>query len=515
MFYRRLIILASSFILLIIGSGFFLSWYVETKLKESIRALHGNFTSLNINLFTETITVNHLEWNSKMDMMNVNPHLLKMRSVTADGIDLYELFRHKILFIESITIDSGTVQYNTAVKRVKKKAENSAYRHFRFKKIVLHKIITTVKTDTITGFTGILNGSVNELDIQVDSLNTLDYAVESVVASLQQISVSRTAGMYGGTIAGIHVNTLEKTLTVDSATLIPNHGKFDFARLKGEQIARVEITIPHLMVTGLQYDRLIDSTVIASKVTINSFALASFKDRRVPFLRKFNVPLPMVNFLGLPCWVKLDSIIIHDSQIRIEEFPEQGKESGVITFNKINGSIINLNNRINEVDPTSAQMNLTALLLNTGSIEGQFLFPLDGTPVYTTIGSLSNMNLTELNPFLSALAHIRIETGYLNKMSFQFKYTDLISRGTLNLDYKELKLMSLDRHNRQTDGLKTFLMNTLIRHSRSQSSPANRQTALIGIDRDRKRYVPNLWLKSILDGLKSSTVGKTVEKTKK
>src|SRR5258705_10487520 len=167
----------------------------------------------------------------------------------------------------------------------------------------------------------------------------------------------------------------------------------------------------------------------------------------------------MESFVRLPFAVKVDSILIRDSHILVEELPERGNTTGVITFDNINASLTHLNNRRTESDPTMAQLNITALLLNKGDIKASFQFPLDDSQVYSAAGSVSKMNLATLNPVLSALGNVRVESGYLNTLTFQFNYTDLTSKGSLNIDYADLQLMSLDNHHRAIDGFKTFLMN--------------------------------------------------------
>lgn len=517
-FYRRphqwLIILVSCIVLLIISLGTFLSIYVEHELKRNILLLRGDISSIRVNLFTRSIKVTDLAWSSGLNSTNLNPHFLKLGAVTAEGINLYELFAHKTLLIEDITIDSGTVQYSRTIRQQGQKVKNARYKHFVFKNISVHNIHTQVKTDTTTSFSALLNGRLGEFHISIDSLHNLSYSIEGVDALVEGLSVSRSEGMYGGTIARIHINSLEKKLIIDSAILIPNFGKYEFAHQKGEQIARISLSIPQLIIEGLQFENLLDTSFVASKIKIQSFDLYAFKDKRIPFLRKENIPLPVESFIHLPFSVKVDSISIQDSHILIEEFPEYGNASGTITFDKINASLTHLNNRRKETDPSATQLDVTALLLNTGHIKASFFFPLDGSPEYSATGSVSKLDLTTLNPVLSALGNVRIQSGYLNALTFQFKYTDFLSKGILNIDYADLQLMSLDKHHHAIDGFKTFLMNAFVKNKRSQSPTTDVQTAIIEIERDRKRYVFNVWLKSIMDGLKSSVVGKTIDHQK-
>lgn len=507
--FRCSLILASSIVFLIIALGSLFSIYVEHKLEANILTLHGKISSIQVNLLYRSIKVNDLEWSSGPDSMNLNPHFLHLRSVTAEGINLYELLVHKTVQINSITIDSGAIQYSRTIKRSRHKIRDLEFKHFLFKKVSLNKIKTQIKTDTTTSFSALLNGHLNEFHITIDSLHTLRYSIKGVDALIEHLNISQAEGMYRGTIARIHINTDEERFVIDSAVLIPNFGKFEFAHQRGEQIGRMNLTIPQVIIEGFQFDKLMDSSFVASSIRISSFDLYSFKDKRIPFVRKHIIPLPMESFINLPFLVKVDLISIEDSHISIEEFPEQGNVSGFVTFDHINATIANLNNRRRGNDPSSAQLDVTAQLLNAGSIKALFDFPLDGSPEYSVRGSISDMDFATLNPLLSALSNVRVESGYLNALTFQFKYTEFVSNGILNIDYMDLQLMSLDKNHHAIDGFRTFLMNAFVKNERSQSPSTKVQTAIIQIERDRKRYMPNVWIKSILDGLKSSVLGKT------
>src|SRR6478736_4130690 len=187
-------ILLSCVVLLIISFGSFLSIYVEHELERNILLLRGNISSIRVNLFTRSIKVTDLEWSSGLNSTNLNPHFMKLSAVTAEGINLYELFAHKTLLIEDITIDSGTVQYSRTIKRQRQKIKNSKYNHFVFRNITVHNIHTQIKTDTTTSFSALLNGRLAEFHIQIDSLHTLSYSIEGVDAQVEHLNINRTEG---------------------------------------------------------------------------------------------------------------------------------------------------------------------------------------------------------------------------------------------------------------------------------------------------------------------------------
>ena len=193
----------------------------------------------------------------------------------------------------------------------------------------------------------------------------------------------------------------------------------------------------------------------------------------------------------------------------IEELPEEGSESGVITFDKVNATLTGLNNRVKENDPAFALLDVTALLMGTGIIKVLFQLPLDGSLIYNAKGSISKMPFTKLNHVLTTMAKVRVNSGYLNNLTFNFNYTEFTSKGNLDIDYHDLQLTGLDKNKKSTNEIKTFIINAFVNNSKTQSGLAtSKKTGVINIERDRKRYIFNVWLKSILDGLKSSILGK-------
>jgi hypothetical protein len=504
--YRKIFFSASGALLIFVLLAVSVSMYVKYKVKEAIFSLQGKISSIDVNLMRRSIRVSDLAWSSGPGSVNLNPHSLQLRSVTASGINLYELLFNKTLRVNQVIIDSGVVAYSQNEKQSDHKIKKSAYYLFVFESISLNKIQTRIKTDTVTSFAALLSGNVTDVRIKIDSLNKLTYSVATTDATLEHLIISRKEGLYGGTIRRVVINTRAQKISIDSALLIPNYGKYEFAHQVGEQAARMSLTIPQLTIGGLKFDQLQDSAFSASKIVVKSAELLSFKDKRVPFLRKKNIPLPMEPFLRLPFLINIDSILVQDSRISVEEFPEDGNTTGTVTFEKIEATLLHLNNRIGEPDVKTARLNATALLMGSGSIEASFDFPLDGSPLYTARGSIQQMPFQKLNPVLGPLAHLRVESGHLNKLAFQFKYNEYSSNGSLTIDYVNLQLMSLDRNHRATDGFKTFLMNALVRKDQGRSRSSVMETSVIDIERDRKRYIFHVWLRSILGGLKSNLV---------
>jgi hypothetical protein len=496
-----LIILAGSAILLVF-IAVLLTTYTENEIEKQIIGFHGKATSVSVNLFTRSLQIKSLELGNGSDSINSFHHVLQLHAVTFTGLNLLALLRHKRIQVDEVIIDSGKVHYNSSIKPDGKKPQ-PAYNIFAFKSISLNNIHLQVKADTLVSFSAVLTGRITDALIQIDSVNELAYTVRTVDALVEEISLSQEEGMYGGTIARLYIDTEAQKVIIDSALLIPNFSKYAFAKVFDKQTDRISIAVPKAILEGVQFARLTDSALVIAKVQANSFELFSFRDKRVPFMRIRNMPLPMAGFLKLPWRVQIDSVQITNGRVHIEEFPETGNESGTLIFSSIDATLTGLNNRPNESTKGKAVLVATGLLMGAGKIHMVSQLPLDGSSPYHTQGSISNMNLANLDPVLTPWADIQIKSGHLKMVTMNFTYTELTSKGTLDIDYEDLRITVLNKNKESKNELKSLLINTLVKTNRNQSQSSSKRTGTIDIERDRRRSIFNLWAKSVLDGLKS------------
>ena len=494
---RWLVILIGGILLLFI-IDFGLRRYIESKIYKTLLSINGKADAVHVNLSRRFVKISGLQIAA-----DSSQHSLQLKTVSARGISIFNLLMNKRIVVNEVLLDSGTVAYKSPNQNQSKPTfANNTF--IRIKKILFHNMLVHLETDTTERFSAILNGQLTETTLEIDSVHSVHYAIKSIEARAEKVVVWRAKGMYSGTIGRLQINTNTKEIIIDSAKLIPNHGKYEFAKLLGKQTARLDLSIPQLTIKGLQFSEIADSAFVASKIEIKTADLFVFKDKRIPFLKKENVPLPMDSFLKLPFRVKVDSIVISNSLITVEEFPENGAKTGIITFADINATIAGLDNRQKESVHPYALLNASGLLMGTGKIKALFQLPLDGSSIYTAAGSVSNMSFKELNPILTPMANVSVESGFLKNLKFDFKYNDFTSKGNINIDYNNLQFMSLNTDRRSTNEIKTFFMNALVRNDRSKSIAPTQKNGVIDIARDRKRYIFNVWWRSILDGLKSA-----------
>ncbi len=511
----RLSLILLGCLLLGVAVSVALSAYLEGKIKDKITSINGTVSAVTINLLKRSLALNNLSISATHDTLTLQPITLTLKSVSIQGVSLFELFARNKLSANEIRLDSGMVQYDKTVQKNHIENLNSTINEFAIKNISVSHVQIAVLKDSVESLSALINCHLTNATVIAEPMNHFRYSVAEVNGLIEKIKIDQKESMYRGNIARIACNTKDKTILIDSAELIPKYGKFEFAHHLGMQTARISMQVPKLKIEGVQFNKIADSTFIASKITVQSFALSAFRDRRVPFLRQKNVSLPMEYFLKLPWEIKVDSIVISDSEIAVEEFPEKAIASGVITFNKVNAIFTGLNNRTVEGDKPHATLHANSLLMRSGQLKASFHFPLDGSLMYRAEGSISNMPFSALNPILTKMANVRIKSGYLKELLFKFTYTEMVSKGTLDLAYTNLTFTGLDKNRKSTNEIKTFLLNAMIRNDGTMATSKSEAIGIIDIQRDRKRLIFNVWCKSIADGIKSSLQGGGIRQEKK
>lgn len=503
--HRGWIFLIVGVLVLIIG-GYVCSGYIEKTITRIINDRNGKVASVHANLVTRSIHIQDLQWHTPADSIEMHSDTITISDVHAQGIHVLDLLLHQKLVVNKLILDDGTIDLNTSLTKKNSMKSKGALPDIVFKTILLNNLHVQIQDSTGT-YTGLLDCELIDAIVRNDSISQNHFSVKAVKSTLKNIDIKYKAEMYRGTIKQAYIDSNVGEIVVDSVLLIPVYNKDEFAKVAGNQVARINLSIPKLIVKGFKFHEFFSRSFIASNIAIESFDLFTYKDKRIPFVRDKNRAMPMESFIKLPFSIRVDSITIKDSHIAIEEIQKTSKASGIMTFDHVNATFTRLNNRVTSDSSSTAILKANALLMNSGFIQATFTFPLNGSPTYTATGSISKMELTTLNPVLENMVSIHIKSGYLSNLTFDFHYTDYVSKGVLNLAYENLIITALDKNESTINEFKTFLIHLFTKENKLKAQPSSNRVGVIDIERDRKRFIFNVWWKSMLDGLKSSMGG--------
>jgi hypothetical protein len=501
--------------LLFLTAGF-LSNYVSQQIEERLKQIGCNVVTVDVNIFTQNIFISNLDFNASDsthngDSTNNTPLKAALKNIAIKNVSLYNLLVNKQLEIKEILISDGSIRFTR-----RKSVKDDRIEHPM--KIPINKIIigtlvlknlnTTLADDSMTLCSGLLNMKLN--NIQSSDTTSIDdfraYNIRELESTISHLIYNSADGFYQTHIKAIHLSSNDEKLILDSLVLLPRYSKFKFSRVAGKQVDRLKTFIPHIEITGFQYDHFRDSTFLASKIVIISADIFSFRDKRMTFKETENKPLPIAAIKQFDFAIEVDTLQIKNSRVTYEEFPPDGFKSGKIIFEDLQATLVNLSNKAYQ-NKHDATLEASAKIMGKGLIQASFTLPLDENKQYHAKGTIGRMSLLHLNPALENLAFIRIESGRLNALNFDFGYNDKFSKGTLTINYQDLKITGLKKEKSLDESdMKTFLINTIIKNDKDKSMPTDKRTGTIEFERDRRRQIFNFWWKSLLSGIKASVL---------
>ena len=511
-----IIFISVSACVLFLGAGIF-SHYASQQIEERLKQIGCNVGSVNVNIFTQSISISDFDFNpsdsaNNGDSTNNTPLKAQLKNIAIKNVSLYSLLVNKKLEIKEILITDGSIRFSR--KKSVKDDHNKQPKEIPINKIIIGRIVlknlnTTLANDSLTRCSGLLNMTLN--NIQSSDTTGIDniraYNIKDVESKITHLLYNSADGFYQTHIAAIYLASNDEKLIIDSLALLPRYSKFKFSRVAGKQVDRLKTFIPRIEITGLQYDHFRDSTFLASKIAIISAEIFSFRDKRMPFKETENKPLPIAAIKQFDFGIEVDTLQIKNSKVTYEEFPPDGFKSGKIVFENLQATLVNVSNKVYQNKPHYATLEASAKIMGKGLIQASFTLPLDENKQYHAKGKISQMSLLHLNPALENLAFIRIESGRLNALNFDFDYNDKSANGTLTINYQDLKITGLKKEKSKDESdIKTFLINTIVKNDKDKNMPTDKRTGAIEFERDRKRQIFNFWWKSLLSGIKASVL---------
>ena len=467
--------------------------------------IHASETSLD--LVSRSVTFHEVSWGDQNTVGSNTPGSLHIRGVQLKGIRIVPLILRNALHARSLIIDSGSVEINK--NYVRSRSNTSNLIGLSIDSIQIINVYLAVLNDTALQFHGMVDLMIGGLQIPnvTDMTPWLTSRFDFFNIQLRGLQFHETGSLYTTDVQKFSVNSVKKSLTIDSLTLSPLYGKYEFARKKGKQTDRITLTIPKITVSGIDLSRLKDSVVHILDISIRNTHLQLFRDKRVAFVPGNDIPLPLEMISKRPFTIAIDSVHVHNANIFYEVFPERGFHAGNVSFDKLEATMDHISNHKYYKNIKQATLVAHANLQEKGFIKASFTIPYGKRQRYTAVGAITHLPLPLLNPLVENVAFTRMVSGKLNRLKFKFEYNDLSSAGSILIDYEDLKVQSLTKEKDATPNeFKSFLLNVLLRNNKGKSVSKEKRTGVIKFERDRQKPIFNLWIQSILSGLENSVI---------
>lgn len=487
-------------------------YFIFTQIRKAIRERLTNLRTEGIDIRFDDVQFNI--WNGRIAVRELHAGLgedsvqqgltLATPLFVIDGIQLLPFITSRTLSISTIKIFDPRIAYNDRAKFPDKKIRKSVLDNIQIEDIRISNASVLLKDSTGTDTTARIN---LQLDVKHLGLRTNRDSViwDDADISVRDLKVDLPTMFYSCSLRSLHLSLADKIFQMDSLRIIPAYGKRAFMKKVNKQTDRISGLISHLTLEGMEATR--DSVLhISVKKMSTNFYLDIFRDKRYPFIKNFHTILPAHFVQRLPFQFMVDSFRVNKSYISYEEFPEKGDSSGRVFFEKLSVNIVGLHNQPHLKN--SVEMDAYAKFMGAGDLTAHFTFPTDTLKPYRARGSLKNFRMDRLNDMLGAAAQVKISSGVMQELKFNFQYNPLRSVGEVELNYKDLKIVSLRENKNQKQAIsfiKTLILNTfIIKKNMDEDLADDKKTGTILFYRDTKRSIFNYWWKSILSGIKSA-----------
>ena len=330
----------------------------------------------------------------------------------------------------------------------------------------------------------------------------------SIHCELSDISYSLAEELHDVHIEKLEMDSKEKTIEIKSLKTIPRYNKFEYGRRRGWQGNWVKASIPGIKIFNADIQSLFHQKLIADEITVSGCNVYVFRDRRLE-RKKRNEMLPVAYMKHLPIDIRIRSLTIEPSLVEYEEFPRKWIHTGTLKLVNMQMVLSPFINHPQHGDPDHMDLNASASVMGSGTANAYFKLPLNDE-LYYAKGRFENLSLPALNSTAENLGDFHIRSGLLNFLNFEFTMTPIKANGKIVGEYHDLvidkiKIDDSDSTKKEKAGFSSFMLHhVIIPKNKDVSMPERKRTGKVDYIRDPTRFVTYYFIKSLLDGIRSS-----------
>jgi hypothetical protein len=300
----------------------------------------------------------------------------------------------------------------------------------------------------------------------------------------------------------------ENKLQLNDIQLTSGYTPKEYSQVIEEQRDWFDVGIEKIMVNKIDVEEMISNgSYSAENMTFDGLDALIYRDKGVPFPEDQVRSLPQENIRNISQTFQVDTINVN-GRIRYQEKPDDYFTHGVISFDQLNASLLNVGNA-DIARNENMLLTATGKLMEVGRFDVRGAFNMNAQDEeFSLSGSIQEFPLDSMNQMLGPVANVNIKSGYAKELYFNFSANDTLARGDMRFRYDDLKIQILNAKTHDTQGLgqgiKTFFANTFVVKSKNPSYLLFLRKGTIFQERDTSRAIFNYWGKSLLSGAVSS-----------
>ncbi len=377
-------------------------------------------------------------------------------------------------------------------------------------RLLFDKVNLEMRNDSTSQCYSVKDGVLKVYDLLVEKHDTLfPAAIKLFDYEAREIVSVSSGNMYTYKVMGTSFTAASNTLEIDSLYIHPNYIDYDFTSRYKYQTNRIEAVLSNIYIHDFYHSGHFRSMSLQSPfIEIGKMDMTIFKDKRKEF-RHLEKPVLQDMLYAWPGTIRIDSIGLMNGDVTLTVHAEKANEPGSISFNKIRARLYNItNDTVYKTESAFLGIKADAMLMGKGKMAITFngeLFEKENT--FTMKGSLSNLEIKELNPILEKNAFIYASSGRIDEMYFNQTANNTKAAGNLTILYNGLNVTVKNKQTDDTTAFRERFISFIANRRILDSNPVTDGKVRVGIidyERDPERFIFHYWFNSILSGITSS-----------
>lgn len=351
-----------------------------------------------------------------------------------------------------------------------------------------------------------INAQLHHINIS-DSTSTDTSRVlfaEKASLDVSDIVIRSNRGLYQYSFNDIKLLSGERSFAVKKLHITPLLGEAAFVKAAKWQTDRLDFDLYNLLFKQVNVQEILNGNLIANELVIKNAQFKIFRDKSYPNKQDNKVGhYPHQELLKIPVQVALKKVIVQSGHIEYKEKNPQTAKSGVVIFDDVSASLLNVTNMKDYSGIMTVNFNSRFLSKVPLSATLQF-YMKNKSGKFTVHGSMKTTDATIFNPLSKPMALVEINSGTIQSLDFNLICDDYKAKGIIQLLYNDLKVKILKQEelgeaNYKSKKIFSFLANTLIPDANPQK---NKPVRIVTVNhtRDPHRSMFNLIWKAIFEG---------------
>jgi hypothetical protein len=298
---------------------------------------------------------------------------------------------------------------------------------------------------------------------------------------------------------------------VKAFSIVPFAGEREFANAFHFQKDRFDVDIEGIYLKNIDMNSLLDKELLASELEINHVTAKIYRDLHKPLEKKSKVGnYPSQLLMDVDHRIDVKKAVINSADVQYKENEIITDQTGVIQFSNTKLTISNITNIPEEIKKNNAmKISFDSRVFGEIPLTGSFKFLLDSkNGSFTANGHVGEFDALTLNRVSVPMANIKINTGYINSIDFDFNGNNTRAGGDFVMKYKDLKVDVLKR-DKETNKVKkrgflSLAANLIVLNNNPDKNQLRKVDPVF--ERDIYKSFFNLVWKTIFTGMKK-TVG--------